>query len=106
LFRANWSDPMPLVRRLMVLALTVVVLVTGVAAVTPSAFAQDPANQGQAKGKDKATASKKKPARRKPNRNGAVGAIVPYPFPPVLIIRQTPEAHDEIQAFLFMLRYY
>lgn len=33
-----------------------------------------------------------------------VGAIVPYPFPPALIIRQTPEVHDEIGAFLDMLR--
>jgi hypothetical protein len=30
---------------------------------------------------------------------------VPYPFPPALIIRQTPEAHDEVRAFLNMLRY-
>lgn len=33
-----------------------------------------------------------------------VGAIVPYPFPPALIIRHRPEVHDEIGAFLEALR--
>jgi hypothetical protein len=33
-----------------------------------------------------------------------VGAIVPYPFPPALIIRHRPEVHDEIGAFLDALR--
>ncbi|MDR3632558.1 MAG: hypothetical protein P4L84_01910 [Isosphaeraceae bacterium] len=33
-----------------------------------------------------------------------VGAIVPYPFPPALIIRHRPEVHDDIGAFLDMLR--
>ena len=33
-----------------------------------------------------------------------VGAIVPFPFPPVLIIRQTPEVHGEIGDFLSLLR--
>jgi hypothetical protein len=32
------------------------------------------------------------------------GAIVPWPMPPALIIRQTPEVHDEIGAFLSALR--
>ena len=32
------------------------------------------------------------------------GAIVPYPFPPALIIRHRPEVHDEIDAFLEALR--
>jgi hypothetical protein len=35
---------------------------------------------------------------------GAVGAIVPWPMPPALIIRQTPDVHDEIGAFLTLLR--
>jgi hypothetical protein len=34
-----------------------------------------------------------------------VGAIVTYPMPPVLIIRHTRETHDEIGAFLDLLRY-
>jgi hypothetical protein len=32
------------------------------------------------------------------------GAIVPWPMPPVLIIRQTRETHDEINGFLRILR--
>ena len=35
----------------------------------------------------------------------AVGAIVPWPMPPALIIRHTSEVHDEIGAFLFGLRH-
>jgi hypothetical protein len=33
-----------------------------------------------------------------------VGAIVPWPMPPVLIIRHTPQVHDEIESFLGLLR--
>lgn len=33
-----------------------------------------------------------------------VGVIVPYPFPPALIIRHRPEVHNEIEAFLGALR--
>ncbi len=47
-----------------------------------------------------ANAARKKPARG----DGAV--VVPWPMPPPLIIRQTPQAHDEIQALLNRLRYY
>jgi hypothetical protein len=32
------------------------------------------------------------------------GAIVPYPFPPALIIRHTPDVHDEVRALLDLLR--
>ncbi len=32
------------------------------------------------------------------------GTIVPYPLPPSLIIRQTPETHDEIGGLLHLLR--
>ena len=32
------------------------------------------------------------------------GAIVPWLMPPTLIIRQTPETHDEIDSFLGLLR--
>lgn len=96
---------MLLFRRTLALTLTVSLMLAGVAVETPSAFAQNPPNAGQAKDKGKAAARQKKPARRRPKGNGAIGVIVPYPFPPVLIIRQTPEVHDEIQAFLNMLRY-
>jgi hypothetical protein len=33
-----------------------------------------------------------------------VGTIVPWPAPPTLIIRQTPEVHDEIRGLLRVLR--
>ena len=33
-----------------------------------------------------------------------VGAIVPWPMPPALIIRQTPEVHDEVNSLLGQLR--
>jgi len=36
---------------------------------------------------------------------GAVGAIVPWPMPPALIIRHTSEVHDEVGVFLFGLRH-
>ncbi len=46
--------------------------------------------------------------RRQQRRRGGdpagVGRIVPYPMPPSLIIRQTPEAHDEVQSLLRLLR--
>jgi len=35
---------------------------------------------------------------------GAIGAIVPWPMPPALIIRQTPDAHGEVGAFIGGLR--
>src|SRR5271157_1189175 len=33
-----------------------------------------------------------------------VGGIVPWPMPPALIIRHTPQVHDEIESFLGLLR--
>jgi hypothetical protein len=33
-----------------------------------------------------------------------IGAIVPWPLPPVLIIRQTPAVHDEVRGLLRVLR--
>jgi hypothetical protein len=33
-----------------------------------------------------------------------VGAIVPWPMPPALIIRQTPQVHDEVGSLLGGLR--
>ena len=33
-------------------------------------------------------------------------AIVPWPMPPALIIRATPEVHDEIESLLGKLRRY
>ena len=33
-----------------------------------------------------------------------IGGIVPWPMPPALIIRHTPQVHDEIDSFLGLLR--
>jgi hypothetical protein len=33
-----------------------------------------------------------------------LGGIVPWPMPPALIIRHTPQVHDEIESFLTLLR--
>jgi hypothetical protein len=33
-----------------------------------------------------------------------IGGIVPWPMPPALIIRHTPEVHDEIESLLGLLR--
>jgi hypothetical protein len=49
------------------------------------------------------TAELRKQRRRTPVST-PVGVIVPYPMPPALVIRQTPEVHDEIAAFLRLLR--
>ena len=35
---------------------------------------------------------------------GAVGAIVPWPMPPALIIRHTPEVHGDVSGLLYGLR--
>jgi hypothetical protein len=49
------------------------------------------------------TAELRKQRRRSP-APAPVGVIVPYPMPPSLIIRQTPEVHDEIEGLLRLLR--
>jgi hypothetical protein len=45
-------------------------------------------------------------ARRGQGISGSVpaGAIVPWPMPAALIIRQTPQTHDEVESFLGLLR--
>jgi hypothetical protein len=46
-------------------------------------------------------------ARRQQNAGddiGAVGAIVPWPMPPALIVRHTREVHGEVGSLLFGLR--
>lgn len=48
---------------------------------------------------------RKQRRRAAPVEPQAVGAIVPYPFPPALIIRHRPEVHDEIGGFLDALRH-
>jgi hypothetical protein len=49
------------------------------------------------------TAELRKQRRRSPAPS-SVGVIVPYPMPPSLIIRQTPEVHDDIDRLLRLLR--
>src|SRR5437762_12056191 len=41
---------------------------------------------------------------RGPDDARPVGAIVPWPMPPALIIRQTPEVHGELDSLLGRLR--
>jgi hypothetical protein len=46
-------------------------------------------------------------ARRQQNAGdatGAVGAIVPWPMPPALIIRHTAQVHGEVDSLLYGLR--
>jgi hypothetical protein len=35
---------------------------------------------------------------------GTLGAVVPWPMPPALVIRHTTAVHDEVGAFLYLLR--
>lgn len=50
------------------------------------------------------TSELRKQRRRRASAAPTVGAIVPYPLPPSLIIRQRREVHDEIEALLDLLR--
>jgi hypothetical protein len=43
--------------------------------------------------------------RRRMDAGPPVGLIVPYPMPPVLVIRHTRETHEEIGALLGVLRH-
>jgi hypothetical protein len=42
--------------------------------------------------------------RRRDGTPRTAGVIVPYPFPPALIIRHTPQVHDEVRGLLELLR--
>ena len=44
--------------------------------------------------------------RRRERANRPPGKMDGWPMPPALVIRQTPEAHDEIRDFLRLLRGY
>ena len=73
-----------------------------------SVLAQGPAGQGKGQAAPpRGGANKKKPPappRRRPRAVAPVGQIEMWPMPPALIIRQTPEAHGEINSLLRMLR--
>jgi len=93
---------MPTARRRVVAALAWLLIGSEVAATAP---ARNPPARGPGQGAAAAPkAARRRPPRRKPRPDPAVGLIVPYPFPPALIIRQTPGAHDEVSALLRMLR--
>src|SRR4051794_4354585 len=79
------SPPMIHPRRWAVAAMAATLM----AADAAPALAQGPPAQGQARGGAREKAAGKRPTRRKPKGNAPVGLIVPYPFPPALIIRQT-----------------
>jgi hypothetical protein len=72
-----------------------------------AAVAGPPASAGEPSEEYRAGLKRTLELRRQ--RRGAAraqpGAIVPYPMPPALIIRQTRENHDEIGALLDLLRY-
>jgi hypothetical protein len=51
----------------------------------------------------KRTAALRKQRRRDATAQ-SVGVIEPYPFPPALIIRHTPQVHDEVRGLLDVLR--
>lgn len=72
-----------------------------VAAEVPATSAGEPSPEYQA--------GLKRTLELRRQRRGAararVGVIEPYPMPPALIIRQTRENHEEIQALLDLLRY-
>jgi hypothetical protein len=96
----------------------------------PARAVGEPAKKGEAAGaaakaKAKAQAPRREPSkeyqesirktveqrRRRRARRGQgpdalrpVGAIVPWPMPPALIVRQTPQVHDEVGSLLDQLR--
>jgi hypothetical protein len=86
-------------RRLVALALAVAFL---------GDAAPPPARSGEPSPEYRAGLRRTLELRRQRRRRDAaqpVGLIVPFPLPPSLIIRQTPEVHDEISDLLFLLRY-
>jgi hypothetical protein len=50
------------------------------------------------------TVEKKRQRRARRGLSQRPNAIVPWPMPPVLIIRATPDVHDEVDSLLRMLR--
>ena len=50
------------------------------------------------------TLEKRRQRRARSGLRRAPNAIVPWPMPPMLIIRATPDVHDEVEALLRALR--
>ncbi|MBX6314657.1 MAG: hypothetical protein IRY99_17340 [Isosphaeraceae bacterium] len=78
----------------------VVALLLGSAAAS-AACAEEPSSAYQASLRRTLEREKQ---RRRARGDRPVGKLVPYPLPPSLIIRQTPEVHDEVRDFLRLLR--
>lgn len=84
-------------------------LLAGLVGVTLPLYAQEPAPPRSGWSPEyqaglKRTLELRRQRRRAGVARPAVGRIVPYPMPPSLIIRQTPEVHDEIGGLLRVLR--
>jgi hypothetical protein len=73
----------------------------------PAAHAAEPSADYQASIRKTVERRRLRRARRQQNAaddTAAVGAIVPWPMPPALIVRQTREVHGEVGSLLYGLR--
>jgi hypothetical protein len=76
----------------------------------PVAVAAQPRNAPSAAYRESIRRTVEKRRERRANRGQGlddsrpIGGIVPWPMPPALIIRHTPQVHDEIESFLVLLR--
>ncbi len=73
----------------------------------PAARASEPSADYQASIRQTVERRRQRRARRQQNAaadSAAVGAIVPWPMPPALIIRHTREVHGEVGSLLYGLR--
>ena len=68
---------------------------------TPTARAGEPSAEYQAGIK---RAMERRRQRRQARATQPVGMIVPYPMPPALVIKHTPQVHDEVADLLRLLR--
>jgi hypothetical protein len=88
-------------RHALVLATALLLCLTGAASGQGQNRGPSPAFQAELrKTLEQRRARRTRTSVRPPN------AVIPWPMPPVLIIRATPEVHDEIESLLGKLRYY
>jgi hypothetical protein len=85
-------------------SLRICILIAAAIAVGPLSYADADEPSEEYKAGLRKTVERRK-QRRMSSGSRADGMIVPYPMPPALIIRHTPEVHDEIQGLLDLLRY-
>lgn len=50
------------------------------------------------------TLEQRRQRRARQGGSPAVNSIIPWPMPPALIIRATPDVHDEVQSLFWLLR--